>query len=82
MKPLKVLGEIDDEGQPKESMYAIGTVTQRGSNVMHGKNHSNTVDFQLFHKNVRYLPKSNEAFPDLYHFGLGRFYPHITTEVD
>ena len=39
MKPLRVLGAIDDEGQLKEPVYAIGTVTQRGVSVMHVKNH-------------------------------------------
>ena len=44
MKPFKVLGEIDDKGKLKEPVYGIGPVTQRGANMMHGKNHANCVD--------------------------------------
>ena len=35
-KPLKVLGAIDDEIHSKDSVYVIGTVIQRGANVIHG----------------------------------------------
>ena len=44
MMPLKVLGVIDDDVKLKEPVYAIVTVTQRGANVMHEKNHTNYVD--------------------------------------
>ena len=44
MKPLKVLDAIDDEGQMKEPVYVIGTVTKRGDKVMHRKNHADYVD--------------------------------------
>ena len=40
MKPFKVLDAIDGECQMKEPVHAIGPVTQRGSNAMHGKNHA------------------------------------------
>ena len=44
MKPLKVLGGITDECQPKEPMYVIAPVTNSGDHVMHGKNHTDYVD--------------------------------------
>ena len=47
MKALKVLDEIDDEGYPKEIVYEIGSVTQSGSNVIHGKNHADYVNLQV-----------------------------------
>ena len=46
MNPIKGLGEIDDEVQLNCSVYEIGTVTQRGVNVMHGNNYANSVCFQ------------------------------------
>ena len=33
MEPLKVLGAIDENGQPKERIYAFGPVTERGLNL-------------------------------------------------
>ena len=82
MKPLKVLGAIYDEGQLKEPVYKIGPVTQRGSNVMHGNNHADYVDFQVFYNILRYLQDFKEDFIALYHFGVGQFCPRITTEMD
>ena len=79
MNPLKVLGAIDDEGQLKEPVYAIGTVTQRGSNVMHGKNHADYFDFQGLYNVVRYLQDFKEAFPALYHVGVGQFF-HVSQQ--
>ena len=43
MKPLKVLGAIYDEGHLKEPVYTIGTVTHRGANLIHIKNHADFV---------------------------------------
>ena len=77
-----MIGAIDDEGQLKEPVYAIGKVTHRGANVMHGKNHADYVDFRIFYNIVRYLQEFKEAFPALYHVGVGQSCPHITTEVD
>ena len=66
----------------KEPVYAIGPVTQRVANAMHGNNHSGYVDFRGFYNIVRYLQDFKEDFLALYHVGVGQFCPHITTEVD
>ena len=76
-----MLGEIDDEGQLKETMYAIGPVTYMGDNTIHGNNHANYVDCKGFYNIVRYLKDFKEAFPDLYNVGVGQLWPHIKTEM-
>ena len=48
MKPLKVLGAIDDEVQLKEPWYEIGPLAQRVSNAIQGKNYANYVDRRGF----------------------------------
>ena len=77
-----MLGAIDDEGQTKKPLYEIGPVEQRGANVMHVNNHVNYVEFQWFYNILRYLQDFKEDFTILYHVGVGKFCPHITTEVD
>ena len=65
MKPLRVLGEIDYEGHPKEPVYAIGPMTQRGATVMHGNKHSNYVEWRGLYNTVRYLQDFKGDFPAL-----------------
>jgi len=36
-KPWRVLGAIDDAGQPKEPVYAFGHVIERGLDLKKGK---------------------------------------------
>ena len=82
MKPLRVLGAIDDGGQLKEPEYVIGPVTYRGANVMHGNNHPNYVDCRGFCNIARYLQDFKESYPVLYHVIVGQFFPNIKTEMD
>ena len=77
-----MLGAIDGWGHQKEPVYAIVQVTYRVNNVIHGKNHADYVDFQVFYNIMRYLQDLKEYSPALYHVGVGQFYPNITTEVD
>ena len=65
MKPLKVLGAIDYEGNLKEPVYKIGPLTQRGANMMHGNNHANYVECQVLYNIVRYLQDLKEDLPAL-----------------
>ena len=77
--PLKVLGVIDDDVKLKEPVYAIVTVTQRGANVMHEKNHTNYVDWWGLYNIVRYLQDFREDLPVLYHVVVSQLGPKITT---
>ena len=82
MNPLKVLGAVYGEDQMKETIYAIGTVTERGANVMHGKNHADYVGWRGLYNILKYLQDFKGDFPALCHVGSGQVCPHITTEVD
>ena len=44
MAPTKVLGGIDNFGQPNEPVYAFGKVTNRGDNLQSGRNHADYID--------------------------------------
>ena len=81
MNPLKVIGAIYEEGNPKEDMYAIVPVTQIGDNVMHGNNHSDYVDFRGFYNIIRYMKDFKEMFPSLYHVGVGQFCRNTKKDV-
>ena len=62
MNPLKVIGAIDDEGKLKETIYVIGSVTQRGANVMHVKNHDDYVDYRGFYNILDTCKTSRKLF--------------------
>ena len=81
MKPLKVVGTIDDEVQMKEPVYVIGPVTHRGANVIHRNNHADYVDCRGFYNILIYLEDFKEYLPALYNVGFGQLCQHITTEV-
>ena len=82
MKPLKLLGAIDDEGKPKKPVYVIGPVTQRGDNVIYVNNHAGYVGCRVVYKILRYLQDFKEGFPALYHIWVGQLCPLVTAEVD
>ena len=47
MKSTRVLGAIDEEGQPRDPIYAIGAVVEKGVNLPSGRNHAEYVDVIL-----------------------------------
>ena len=83
MRPITVLGAIDDVGDPREPVYEIGPVIKPGKNL---NNHSNTHADYVYEKGgydiVRYLTDFADRFPSLYHVGIDQLCPHISTEVD
>ena len=83
MKALKVLGSIDDVGDPKEPVYEIGPVKSRGKNLdKRQKNHADYMDEKGGYDIVSYLNDFSDRFPALSHVGIGQLCPHISTEVD
>jgi len=84
MEPLKVLGAIDENGQPREPIYAFGPVMERGLNLPgKGKrNHADYVDGKGYYNLTQYLDDMKEKFPSSSNMGMGQLCPHITTEVD
>ena len=83
MEPVKILGWIDENGDPKEPVYKIGPVVRPGKNLDHrGRNHADYVDKSGGYDIVHYLIDFEDRFPALTHVGIGQLAPHITTEVD
>ncbi len=74
MKPIKVLGTIDDVGDPREHVYEIGPVIKPGN--------ADYVNEKGGHDIVCYLTDFADQFPSLYHVGIGKLCPHISTEGD
>ncbi|KAL7474787.1 hypothetical protein ACHAW6_000739 [Cyclotella cf. meneghiniana] len=82
MKPIKVLGAIDDVGDPRETVYEIGLVIKLGKNLNNrSRNHADYVD-ERGYDIVCYLTDFADRFPSLYHVCIGQLSPHISTEVD
>jgi hypothetical protein len=83
MKPLKVLGAIDEDGNPQEPVYAIGPVTGKGTDLRGGKNHADYVDKKNgYYDVVKYLEDFSHMYPAIHCVGVGQTCSHITTEVD
>ena len=83
MKPLTILGWIDENGDPKEPVYEIGPVVMKGKNLDRaGRNHADYIDKNGDYDIVRYLTEFAERYPALSHVGIGQLAPHVTTEVD
>lgn len=84
MKPSKVLGGIDSEGQPQKPVYAIGKVLAPGKNLPSKKNHASYIDGSGHYDltSYSYLEDHKTKFPAVYNVGIGQIAPHITTEVD
>ena len=83
MKPLTILGWIDENGDPKEPVYEIGPVVMKGKNLDHkGRNHADYVDKTGDYDIVRYLTDFADRYPALNHVAIGQLCPHVTTEVD
>ena len=84
MKPNKVLGAIDDHGQPKEPVYCIGPVTERGSLLPSGRNHADYIDKTGYYDLGQYLVdhKEEKYFPAIASVGNGECLAHTTAEVD
>ena len=83
MKPVKVLGAIDDVGDPREPVYEIGPVIKPGKNLNNrSRNHADNVDEKSGYDIVQYVTDFADRFPSLYHVGIGQLCPHISTEVD
>ena len=83
MEPMKILGWIDENGDPKEPVYEIGPVVMKGKNLDHkGRNHADYVDKTGDYDIVRYLTDFADRYPALNHVAIGQLCPHVTTEVD
>eukprot|EP00956_Cyclotella_meneghiniana_P017543 scaffold28760_cov36-Cyclotella_meneghiniana.AAC.2 len=83
MKPKKILGWIDENGDPKDPVYGIDPVTKPGKNLdRRGKNHADYIDKNGGYDIVRYLTDFADRYPSLNHIGIGQLAPHVTTEVD
>ena len=39
-----MFGAIDENGRPKEPVYAFGPIMERGMNLLSGRNHADYVD--------------------------------------
>ena len=82
MAPTKVLGGIDNFGQPKEPIYAFGKVTDRGDNLQSGRNHADYIDGSGYYDLPKFLDHHRSEFPSIEAVGNGQLMPHITSEVD
>jgi hypothetical protein len=82
MKPLVVLGAIDEGGQPREPIYAFGPVIEKGENLPGGRNLADYIDHKGHFAIVRYVTDHKAKFPTLNKVIVGQVAPHISTEVD
>ena len=82
MKPLVVLGAIDEGGQPREPIYAFGPVIEKGENLPGGRNLADYIDHKGHFAIVRYATDLKAKFPTLNKVIVGQVAPHISTEVD
>ena len=71
MKPSKPLGAIDEGGHPKELVYAIGAVIERGAILPSKRNHADYVDEFGQYDLVRYLEHHKNMFPAINVVGIG-----------
>ena len=82
LAPRKVLGAHDENGQPKKPVLCIGEVTVRGSDLESGKNLADYVDTEGYFDIVLFFEDHTRYFPLLSKVVIGKFAPHISTEVD
>ena len=84
MEPFRVLGAIDEEGQPKKPVYAFGKVKKRGSKIENsgGRNHADYVDETGMYDIVRFFDDFKEDLKSMYNVVTGQLCPHINAEVD
>ena len=82
MKSTRVLGAIDEEGQPRDPIYAIGAVVEKGVNLPSGRNHAEYVDVTGYYDIVKFLDDHRNYFPGLENVGIGQLCPHVTSKVD
>jgi len=82
MTAKRCLGFTDEEGNPKDPVYAIGEVITAGKNLPSKCNHSQYINKSGHYDIGWYLLDHNVHFPAIYHVGVGQFCPHISTEVD
>ena len=72
MEPVKVLGAIDDQGNPQEPVLAFGPVNKRGATLPSGKNHADYIDKSGYYDLVRYLNDHKKTFPTISSVGIGQ----------
>ena len=83
MTAKRCLGFTDEEGNPKDPVYAIGEVITAGKNLPSKHNHSQYIEKSGHYDIGWYLLDHKVHFPAiLYHVGVGQLCPHISTEVD
>ena len=82
MKPLRVLGAIDDDDQPKEPVYSFGPVVSRGKNLPSKKNHADYVSSSGYYDFVKMLEYHKSYFPAIHSVLVGQAAPVLHTEVD
>ncbi len=78
MKPIKVLGAIDDVGDPREPVYEIGPVIKPDKNLYNcSRNHADYVNEKGGYDIVCYLTDFADRFPSLYLYVLVNYVPII-----
>jgi hypothetical protein len=83
MTAKRCLGFTDEEGNPKDPVYAIGEVITAGKNLPSKRNHSQYIKKSGHYDIGRYLLDHKVHLPAiLYHVGIRQLCPHISTEVD
>jgi hypothetical protein len=77
-----VLGFNDNDGNPQDSIYAIGEVITPGINLPTKMNYAQYIDKSGHYNILSYLFDHKKIFPGIFHVGVGQICPHVTTEVD
>ncbi|KAL7474012.1 hypothetical protein ACHAW6_000012 [Cyclotella cf. meneghiniana] len=79
MKPIKILGAIDDVGDPRGPVYEIGPVIKPGKNINNrSRNHADYVNENGGYDIVCYLTDFADQFPSLNHWTVS---PYSTKQV-
>ena len=86
MKAHRTLGVIDERGQPKEPVYELGPVLEKGDDVyVCGNtrlNHTDYIDQKGNFDILQFYEATNHLYPGLAHLFLGKLGHHLCQEAD
>ena len=82
MKPKIILGAIDQIGNPRTPIIALGPITKRGKDFPPDMNHADYVDKKGSYDIVKFQLGHKEIFPAVFNVVVGQLSPYLTSEVD
>ena len=86
MKAHQTLGVVDERGQPKEPVYELGPVLERGDDFYvcgdTRLNHADYIDKKGYFDILQFYEETKHLYPDLVYLCLGKLGHHSCQEAD